>query len=43
VLLYENPVLQEKALTCIPVKELKRKSQEKLSRARKLDKGSGFP
>ncbi|XP_020035738.1 peptide-N(4)-(N-acetyl-beta-glucosaminyl)asparagine amidase isoform X1 [Castor canadensis] len=40
VLLYENPVLQEKALTCIPVKELKRKSQEKLSRARKLDKGS---
>ncbi|XP_008831363.1 peptide-N(4)-(N-acetyl-beta-glucosaminyl)asparagine amidase [Nannospalax galili] len=38
--LYENPVLQEKALTCIPVSELKRKSQEKLSRARKLDKGT---
>ncbi|XP_012865966.1 PREDICTED: peptide-N(4)-(N-acetyl-beta-glucosaminyl)asparagine amidase isoform X1 [Dipodomys ordii] len=42
VLLYENPALQEKALTCIPVKELKRKSQEKLSRARKLDKGSNI-
>ncbi|XP_048211927.1 peptide-N(4)-(N-acetyl-beta-glucosaminyl)asparagine amidase isoform X2 [Perognathus longimembris pacificus] len=42
VLLYENPILQEKALTCIPVKELKRKSQEKLSRARKLDKGSNI-
>uniref|UniRef100_A0A8C9UPJ6 Peptide-N(4)-(N-acetyl-beta-glucosaminyl)asparagine amidase n=1 Tax=Spermophilus dauricus TaxID=99837 RepID=A0A8C9UPJ6_SPEDA len=42
VLLYENPVLQEKALTYIPVKELKRKSQEKLSRARKLDKGTNI-
>ncbi|KAM4882692.1 peptide-N(4)-(N-acetyl-beta-glucosaminyl)asparagine amidase isoform 2-T3 [Thomomys bottae] len=42
VLLYEDPVLQEKALACIPVKELKRKSQEKLSRARKLDKGSNI-
>ncbi|XP_003480044.1 peptide-N(4)-(N-acetyl-beta-glucosaminyl)asparagine amidase isoform X2 [Cavia porcellus] len=42
VLLYENPILQEKALTCIPVKELKRKSQEKLSRARKLDKGTNI-
>ncbi|XP_047304516.1 peptide-N(4)-(N-acetyl-beta-glucosaminyl)asparagine amidase isoform X8 [Homo sapiens] len=39
VLVYENPALQEKALACIPVQELKRKSQEKLSRARKLDKG----
>ncbi|KAL1781162.1 peptide-N(4)-(N-acetyl-beta-glucosaminyl)asparagine amidase isoform X1 [Sigmodon hispidus] len=38
--LYENPVLQEKALMCIPVNELKKKSQEKLSRARKLDKGT---
>ncbi|PNI73706.1 NGLY1 isoform 9, partial [Pan troglodytes] len=38
VLVYENPALQEKALACIPVQELKRKSQEKLSRARKLDK-----
>ncbi|XP_004857852.1 peptide-N(4)-(N-acetyl-beta-glucosaminyl)asparagine amidase isoform X4 [Heterocephalus glaber] len=42
VLLYENPILQEKALACIPVKELKRKSQEKLSRARKLDKGANI-
>ncbi|XP_013371130.1 PREDICTED: peptide-N(4)-(N-acetyl-beta-glucosaminyl)asparagine amidase [Chinchilla lanigera] len=42
VLLYENPILQEKALTCIPVKELKRKSQEKLSRARSLDKGANI-
>ncbi|EDL94094.1 similar to peptide N-glycanase [Rattus norvegicus] len=40
VQLYENPVLQEKALACIPVNELKRKSQEKLFRARKLDKGT---
>uniref|UniRef100_A0A8C6H8L5 Peptide-N(4)-(N-acetyl-beta-glucosaminyl)asparagine amidase n=1 Tax=Mus spicilegus TaxID=10103 RepID=A0A8C6H8L5_MUSSI len=40
VQLYENPVLQEKALTCIPVSELKRKAQEKLFRARKLDKGT---
>nr|XP_021503744.1 peptide-N(4)-(N-acetyl-beta-glucosaminyl)asparagine amidase isoform X3 [Meriones unguiculatus] len=42
VQLYENPVLQEKALTCIPVNELKRKSQEKLFRARKLDKGTNI-
>ncbi|KAH0513869.1 Peptide-N(4)-(N-acetyl-beta-glucosaminyl)asparagine amidase [Microtus ochrogaster] len=40
VQIYENPVLQEKALTCIPVNELKRKSQEKLFKARKLDKGT---
>ncbi|XP_012290984.1 peptide-N(4)-(N-acetyl-beta-glucosaminyl)asparagine amidase isoform X2 [Aotus nancymaae] len=42
VLVYENPALQEKALACIPVEELKRKSQEKLSRARKLDKGTNI-
>ncbi|XP_058146744.1 peptide-N(4)-(N-acetyl-beta-glucosaminyl)asparagine amidase isoform X1 [Dasypus novemcinctus] len=40
VLIYENLALQEKALACIPVQELKRRSQEKLSRARKLDKGA---
>nr|XP_023410668.1 peptide-N(4)-(N-acetyl-beta-glucosaminyl)asparagine amidase isoform X2 [Loxodonta africana] len=40
VLVYENLALQEKALACIPVQELKRRSQEKLSRARKLDKGT---
>ncbi|XP_069329406.1 peptide-N(4)-(N-acetyl-beta-glucosaminyl)asparagine amidase isoform X2 [Eulemur rufifrons] len=40
VLVYENLALQEKALACIPVQELKRKSQEKLYRARKLDKGT---
>ncbi|XP_054992873.1 peptide-N(4)-(N-acetyl-beta-glucosaminyl)asparagine amidase isoform X2 [Sorex araneus] len=40
VLLYENRALQEKALACIPVQELKKRSQEKLSRARKLDKGT---
>ncbi|XP_035886482.1 peptide-N(4)-(N-acetyl-beta-glucosaminyl)asparagine amidase isoform X5 [Phyllostomus discolor] len=38
VLVYENSALQEKALACIPVQELKKRSQEKLSRARKLDK-----
>ncbi|XP_036742017.2 peptide-N(4)-(N-acetyl-beta-glucosaminyl)asparagine amidase isoform X2 [Manis pentadactyla] len=38
VLVYENVPLQEKALACIPVQELKRRSQEKLSRARKVDK-----
>ncbi|XP_005545681.2 peptide-N(4)-(N-acetyl-beta-glucosaminyl)asparagine amidase isoform X2 [Macaca nemestrina] len=42
VLVYENPALQEKALACIPVQELKRKSQEKLSRVRKLDKGTNI-
>ncbi|XP_002759710.4 peptide-N(4)-(N-acetyl-beta-glucosaminyl)asparagine amidase isoform X5 [Callithrix jacchus] len=42
VLVYENPALQEKALACIPVQELKRKSQEKFSRARKLDKGTNI-
>uniref|UniRef100_A0A673T5Z6 Peptide-N(4)-(N-acetyl-beta-glucosaminyl)asparagine amidase n=1 Tax=Suricata suricatta TaxID=37032 RepID=A0A673T5Z6_SURSU len=40
VLVYENLALQEKALACIPVQELKRRSQEKFSRARKLDKGT---
>ncbi|XP_036999905.2 peptide-N(4)-(N-acetyl-beta-glucosaminyl)asparagine amidase isoform X1 [Artibeus jamaicensis] len=42
VLVYENPVLQEKALACIPVQELKKRSQEKLSQARKLDKGTNL-
>nr|XP_031533620.1 peptide-N(4)-(N-acetyl-beta-glucosaminyl)asparagine amidase isoform X2 [Vicugna pacos] len=42
VLVYENPALQEKALACIPVQELKRRSQEKLSRARKLDQGTNI-
>lgn len=42
VLVYENLALQEKALACIPVQELKKRSQEKLSRARKLDKGNDF-
>ncbi|KAM5313961.1 peptide-N(4)-(N-acetyl-beta-glucosaminyl)asparagine amidase isoform 2-T2 [Glossophaga mutica] len=40
VLVYENPALQEKALAYIPVQELKKRSQEKLSWARKLDKGT---
>ncbi|KAK2498168.1 hypothetical protein MC885_021728 [Smutsia gigantea] len=40
VLVYENVPLQEKALACTPVQELKRRSQEKLSRARKVDKGT---
>ncbi|KAF5921826.1 hypothetical protein HPG69_013000 [Diceros bicornis minor] len=40
VLVYENLALQKKALACIPVQELKRRSQENLSRARKLDKGT---
>ncbi|XP_028373928.1 peptide-N(4)-(N-acetyl-beta-glucosaminyl)asparagine amidase isoform X6 [Phyllostomus discolor] len=42
VLVYENSALQEKALACIPVQELKKRSQEKLSRARKLDKGTNL-
>ncbi|KAG8516247.1 Peptide-N(4)-(N-acetyl-beta-glucosaminyl)asparagine amidase, partial [Galemys pyrenaicus] len=42
VLVYENLALQEKALACIPVQELKRRSQEKLSRAKKLDKGTNL-
>ncbi|XP_049622013.1 peptide-N(4)-(N-acetyl-beta-glucosaminyl)asparagine amidase isoform X1 [Suncus etruscus] len=42
VLVYENLALQEKALACIPVQELKKRSQEKLSRARKLDKGTNM-
>ncbi|XP_075403256.1 peptide-N(4)-(N-acetyl-beta-glucosaminyl)asparagine amidase isoform X1 [Tenrec ecaudatus] len=42
VLIYENLLLQEKALACMPVHELRRKSQEKFSRARKLDKGTLF-
>ncbi|XP_006883415.1 PREDICTED: peptide-N(4)-(N-acetyl-beta-glucosaminyl)asparagine amidase [Elephantulus edwardii] len=40
VLLYEDLALQEKALACIPVEELKMRSQEKSSRARRLDKGT---
>lgn len=42
VLVYENLALQQKALACIPVQELKKRSQEKLSRSRKLDKGRSF-
>ncbi|XP_055985196.1 peptide-N(4)-(N-acetyl-beta-glucosaminyl)asparagine amidase [Sorex fumeus] len=42
VLLYENRALQEKALACIPVQELKKRSQEKFTRARKLDKGTNM-
>nr|KAF6335544.1 N-glycanase 1 [Pipistrellus kuhlii] len=42
VLVYENLALQQKALACIPVQQLKKRAQEKLSRAKKLDKGSGF-
>ncbi|XP_036926756.1 peptide-N(4)-(N-acetyl-beta-glucosaminyl)asparagine amidase isoform X2 [Sturnira hondurensis] len=42
VLVYENPALQKKALACIPVQELKKRSQEKLSQARKLDKGTNL-
>ncbi|XP_036122073.1 peptide-N(4)-(N-acetyl-beta-glucosaminyl)asparagine amidase isoform X3 [Molossus molossus] len=42
VLVYENRALQEKALACIPVQQLKKRSQEKVSRARKLDKGTNL-
>ncbi|CAK6435699.1 unnamed protein product [Pipistrellus nathusii] len=42
VLAYENLALQQKALACIPVQQLKKRAQEKLSRARKLDKGTNF-
>ncbi|KAM6222773.1 peptide-N(4)-(N-acetyl-beta-glucosaminyl)asparagine amidase isoform 1-T1 [Rhynchocyon petersi] len=40
VLVYENPDLQEKALACIPIEELKGRSQENLCRARKMDTGT---
>nr|KAF6335546.1 N-glycanase 1 [Pipistrellus kuhlii] len=42
VLVYENLALQQKALACIPVQQLKKRAQEKLSRAKKLDKGTNF-
>ncbi|XP_036617104.1 peptide-N(4)-(N-acetyl-beta-glucosaminyl)asparagine amidase [Trichosurus vulpecula] len=40
VLIYENPSLQKKALTCIPVQELRGRAQEKFERAKKLDQGA---
>ncbi|KAJ7415446.1 Peptide-N(4)-(N-acetyl-beta-glucosaminyl)asparagine amidase [Willisornis vidua] len=38
VLMYENPSIQQKALAAIPLQELKRKAQKKLSQAARLDK-----
>lgn len=38
VMIYENPTLQKKALACIPIQELKKNAQEKLAKARKVDK-----
>ncbi|KAJ6666463.1 hypothetical protein lerEdw1_020186 [Lerista edwardsae] len=38
VMVYENPTLQKKALACIPIQELKKNAQEKLAKARKVDK-----
>uniref|UniRef100_A0A8D0BWR9 Peptide-N(4)-(N-acetyl-beta-glucosaminyl)asparagine amidase n=1 Tax=Salvator merianae TaxID=96440 RepID=A0A8D0BWR9_SALMN len=40
VMIYENPSLQKKALACIPVQELKKKAEEKLVQAHKIDRDS---
>ncbi|XP_062984204.1 peptide-N(4)-(N-acetyl-beta-glucosaminyl)asparagine amidase isoform X2 [Elgaria multicarinata webbii] len=40
VMFYENPVLQKKALACIPIQELRKKAQEKLTEVRKIDRVS---
>ncbi|XP_031796235.1 peptide-N(4)-(N-acetyl-beta-glucosaminyl)asparagine amidase [Sarcophilus harrisii] len=42
VLIYENPSLQKKALSCIPGQELQRRAQEKFERAKKLDQGANI-
>lgn len=39
-MIYENPVLQKKALDCIPIQELRKKAQEKLIQANKMGKGN---
>lgn len=41
-MIYENPTLQKKALACIPIQELKKNAQEKLAKARKVDKSEIF-
>ncbi|XP_032091416.1 peptide-N(4)-(N-acetyl-beta-glucosaminyl)asparagine amidase [Thamnophis elegans] len=38
VMAYENPSLQKKALACIPLQNLKKQAQKKLSQAQKLDR-----
>ncbi|KAM6452750.1 peptide-N(4)-(N-acetyl-beta-glucosaminyl)asparagine amidase isoform 1-T1 [Liasis olivaceus] len=38
VMAYENPVLQKKALAYIPLQNLKKEAQEKLTQARKMDR-----
>ncbi|XP_015263723.1 PREDICTED: peptide-N(4)-(N-acetyl-beta-glucosaminyl)asparagine amidase isoform X1 [Gekko japonicus] len=40
VMIYENPALQKKALACIPIWELKKKAQDSLTQARKVDGGT---
>ncbi|RXM29143.1 Peptide-N(4)-(N-acetyl-beta-glucosaminyl)asparagine amidase [Acipenser ruthenus] len=40
VLVYENPALHQKALSCIPAQLLRTKAQENLSEAKKVDPGS---
>ncbi|XP_067915959.1 peptide-N(4)-(N-acetyl-beta-glucosaminyl)asparagine amidase [Heterodontus francisci] len=40
VLMYENTTLQQKALACIPTQELRKRADEKLSCATKLDSGA---
>ncbi|KAL7976712.1 hypothetical protein Chor_008661 [Crotalus horridus] len=37
-MVYENPVLQKKALACIPLQNLKKQAQKKLTQAQKLDR-----
>lgn len=41
-MIYEDPRLQKKALACIPVWELKRKAQDSLTQARKIDGGNSL-
>ncbi|KAF7238266.1 Peptide-N(4)-(N-acetyl-beta-glucosaminyl)asparagine amidase [Varanus komodoensis] len=40
VMVYENPVLQRKVLACIPIQQLRKKAQEKLTEVREKDRGS---
>ncbi|XP_074840540.1 peptide-N(4)-(N-acetyl-beta-glucosaminyl)asparagine amidase [Carettochelys insculpta] len=40
VQVYENQSLQKKSLASIPVQELKKKAQEKLAQAKKVDRGT---
>ncbi|XP_030044841.1 peptide-N(4)-(N-acetyl-beta-glucosaminyl)asparagine amidase-like [Microcaecilia unicolor] len=42
VLVYENPAVVDKALTIIPVRELKKRSQQKLAQATRIDQDTSM-